>query len=142
MKKNARENYGDIIDLPHYVDPDRPQMSRRNRAAQFSPFAALTGYEEMIAEAARETGERVELDESEKELLGRRLQCLLRMERAPAAAITFFEADDKKSGGVYRTVTGRIRRYDARGRSIILDSGEAIAVDDVTAVEADCFDDE
>ena len=90
MKKNARENYGDIIDLPHYVDPDRPQMPRRNRAAQFSPFAALTGYEEMIAEAARETGERVELDESEKELLGRRLQCLLRMERAPAAAITFF----------------------------------------------------
>ncbi len=139
--KNAREEYGDIIDREHYVDPDRPQMSRLNRAAQFSPFAALTGYEDLIDESARLTGEQVELDESKKEELGRRIDILLRMEPSPETEITYFIQDSKKSGGRYETVRGTIKKYEALARAVILDSDIILFVDDIIDVKADCFED-
>ncbi len=138
--KNAREEYGDIIDREHYVDPNRPQMSRTSRAAQFSPFAALTGYEDLIDEAARQTSEQIELDESNKEEIGRRIDVLLHMETAPNAEITYFIQDGKKLGGAYETAVGKIIKYDALSHSIRLDTGITLYVDDMIDVKADCFD--
>ncbi len=137
---DARKEYGDIIDLEHFVAPDRPQMSRLNRAAQFSPFAALTGYEDLIDEAARLTSEQVELDDSSKEEIGRRLDALLQMEDPTAVTISYFIPDNKKQGGRYETVTGIIQRYDDIGHFIQLQSGEVIYLDDIKSVYADCFE--
>ena len=134
---DARAVYGDIIDHDHYVDPDRPRMSRMNRAAQFSPFAALTGYEDLIDEAARYTDERTELDDSVKEALGRRLRELLRTEPPPVVTVVFFVPDGRKSGGAYRTVSGRLLGYDAHARTILLEPGGEIPLDDVTDLSAE-----
>ncbi len=138
--KSAREVYGDIIDHEHYVDPDHPQMSRLNRAAQFSPFAALTGYEDLIDEAARQTDEQIELDESSKEEIGRRIDVLMHMKDAPQAEITFFVQDAKKQGGVYETAFGKIIKYEALSRAVRLDTGVTLSIDDVVDIKADCFD--
>ena len=140
MTSDARKEYGDIIDREHYVDPNRPPMSRLNRAAQFSPFAALTGYDDLIEEAARQTDAWAEPDESAKEEIGRTLNGLLHTERPSVAAITYFVPDAKKRGGAYRTVSGVIRRYDAHKREICLDSGEIIGLDTVTELSAKRFE--
>ena len=140
MDSDNRKIYGDIIDHEHYVDPDFPRMSRLNRAAQFSPFAALTGYENLIDEAARVTDKQIELDESTKEEIGRRIDVILNTENAPEAEITYFIQDAKKLGGSYETVRGRIKRYDALSHVIRLDSGLTINIDDIMDVKADCFD--
>lgn len=139
MDTNARIMYDDIIDHDHYVDPDRPQMSRLNRAAQFSPFAALTGYEDLIDEAARQTSTQIELDDSTKEEIARRLNVLLSMENPPTATVTFFVQDAKKSGGAYETTMGIIRRYSDFSRLITMDNGMNVCLDDVSAIQADCF---
>ncbi len=139
--KNAREEYGDIIDHEHFVDPNRPQMSRLSRAAQFSPFAALTGYEDLISEAARQTGDQIELDESVKEEIARRISVLLNMEEPPAAEITYFVQDERKQGGKYETVQGTIIKYNSLVRSIDLDNGTTLFIDDITSVSAKCFED-
>lgn len=138
--KTAREEYGDIIDHEHYVDPDHPQMSRLNRAAQFSPFAALTGYEDLIDEAARQTSEQVELDEGKKEEIGKRIDILLHMDNAPSAQIIYFVQDEKKLGGSYESANGKITKYDSLPRIITLDSGMILYIDDIVDVKADCFD--
>lgn len=139
-KKNAREVYGDIIDREHYADPNRPRMSRSNRAAQFSPFAALTGYGDLIGEAARQTSERIELDDSRKEALGRRVDALLRMASAPQAELTYFVRDGKKTGGAYETAVGRIVGFDVLSRAVRLDTGLTLQLDDLVEVRAACFD--
>ena len=141
MTSEARDKYGDIIDQEHYVDPNHPQMSRVNRAAQFSPFAALTGYEDLIDESARLTGEQVELDESKKEELGRRIDILLRMDPSPETEITYFIQDSKKSGGRYETVRGKVKKYEALARAVILDSDTILYIDDIIDVKANCFED-
>lgn len=139
---DARALYGDIIDHPHYVDPDRTPMSRLNRAAQFSPFAALTGYEDLIDEAARQTGTRVEPDESAKEEIGRRLRVLLELPGPVPARITRFLPDERKQGGVYETVSCVIRSYDANGKFLTTDAGTVIFLDDILEINADCFENE
>lgn len=138
--KTAREEYGDIIDHEHYVDPDHPRMSRLNRAAQFSPFAALTGYEDLIGEAARQTSEQVELDEGKKEEIGKRIDILLHMDNDPSAQIIYFVQDEKKLGGKYESADGKITKYDSLSRTITLDSGIILYIDDIVDVKADCFD--
>lgn len=140
MNTDARTEYADIIDREHYVDPNHPQMPRLNRAAQFSPFAALTGYEDMIVEAARQTDEWAEPDDSAKEEIGRKLNAVLQSEMQPEVTVTYFVPDEKKRGGAYRTVTGRIRKYDAFERRILLASGEAIPLDTLTDLRAECFE--
>ena len=132
ITSDARKEYGDIIDREHYVDPNHPQMSRLNRAAQFSPFAALTGYDDLIDEAARQTDEWAEPDESAKEEIGRRLNDLLHAKQPAVAEITYFVHDAKKRGGAYHTVSGTIRKYDEFKREIYLDSGDVIGLDTVT----------
>ena len=121
---DPREVYADIIDHPHWVSPTRPQMSLYDRAAQFAPFAALTGYEDMIGEEARLVDNRIELSEEEVEELNRKLGRIseaIRPGDYPRAAITYFIPDPLKAGGVYETVTERIRRVDGTGGTVRLD---------------------
>ena len=138
--KSAREEYGDILDHEHYVDPNHPQMSRLNRAAQFSSFSALSGYEDLVDEAARLTSEQVELDESAKDEISKRIDVLSHMENVSEAEITYFVQDVKKIGGTYETARGIIKKYDALSHVIRLDTGITINIDNIIDVKADCFE--
>ena len=112
---DPREVYADIIDHPHWVSPKHPPMSLYDRAAQFAPFAALTGYEDMIGEEARLVDNRIELGEEELAELNRKLGRIgesVRLGNKPEATVTYFVPDPLKPGGVYETTTGRIRRVD------------------------------
>ena len=108
-----KDQYDDIINLPHHVSKTRPQMSMVDRAAQFSPFAALTGYDAAIKETGRLTDEKVNLSEEEKEALDRKQQILMEwLGDHPALTITFFVPDEKKSGGAYMTKSGNLKKID------------------------------
>jgi hypothetical protein len=129
--------YDDIINLPHHVSNRRPQMSRYDRAAQFAPFAALTGHDAAIRETARLTDRRVELDENvQAELNDKlcRLRGLLGKAEPPQVRFTYFRADEKKSGGAYVTVTGAVRKLDEYARVIVMADGRRIAIDDVVEI--------
>ena len=136
---DARERYGDIIDRAHPDPQKRPRMSRKNRAAQFAPFAALTGYDDLIHEAARYTDRQIKLDENKTEELNRKLSVLLNAERPPEAVFTCFVQDPKKSGGTYEDVTGRIVNADFLYGYITLDSGRVLDIGDVIEIESDVF---
>lgn len=115
QEPDPREVYADIIGHPHHVSPTRPRMSLEDRAAQFAPFAALTGYGDMIDEEARLTGERIEPGEEQLAELNRILSVLSRAVargNRPEAAVTYFVPDPLKAGGTYETVTGKIRRVE------------------------------
>lgn len=140
MSYNEEHRYDDIINLPHHVSPKHPQMAPLDRAAQFSPFAALTGHEAAIKETARLTDERAELDENSKELLDMRLQTIREhLTEKPEVVVTFFEPDQKKSGGTYVTVTGRIKKIDEYEGKLVLEDGISILMADVTAIESEIF---
>ena len=139
---DARIEYADIIDREHPVSAKHPPMSRLNRAAQFAPFAALTGYDDLIRESERETDARTELDESSIEVLNRKLVWLLQQNDPPEASFTFFVPDSMKAGGAYETATGKLLRYDQFARSITLDNGETLFIDDIRAIESDDFREE
>lgn len=132
----AREQYGDIIDREHPVSPKHPNMPRKNRAAQFAPFAALTGYDDLIHESERYTEQRIVLDENKKEELNRKLRALLDAEKQPEAVFTCFVQDAKKSGGTYEDVTGRIENADFLYGYITLDSGRVLDIGDVIEIES------
>lgn len=128
--------YDDMIDLPHYVSVKRKQMPLIDRAAQFAPFAALTGYDAAIKETGRLTEERVQLDEDRKAELDRILRLLTeKRAQAPDASIRYFRPDEKKDGGAYVTVTGRIRKIDDVERSVVLQDGREISIELITAIE-------
>ena len=133
---DARTQYGDIIDREHPDSPKHPRMPRKNRAAQFAPFAALTGYDDLIHEAARYTERRVVLDEHKKEELNRKLHVLLQREPSAEAVFTCFVQDPKKSGGTYEDVTGRIVNADFLYGYITLDSGRVLDIGDVIEIES------
>ena len=120
---DPRKVYADIIDLPHHRSDRHPHMSLHDRAAQFSPFAALSGYDEMVAEESRETGKRRELEEYETEVLSRKINRIserLANGDSPVVEITYFVPDAKKQGGEYVTVTEEIKRIDPAFRKLIL----------------------
>lgn len=133
------KNYDDIINLPHHVSETRPRMSALDRAAQFSPFAALTGYEDAVKETARLTSERVELDELEKEALDYRLQTLSELGDASPVTLTYFVPDKKKAGGRYETAAGYIKKIDKYEGVIVLTDGKRISVSDLYGVESDAL---
>ena len=118
--------YEDIINLPHHVSKTRKPMSLYNRAAQFAPFAALTGYADSIKETARLTEQRIELSDEFKNILNQKLQILNKnINSHPKVTITYFELDNKKSGGVYKTISGNIKRIDEYNKKLIfLDKNE------------------
>ncbi len=132
--------YDDIIDLPHVITPGRRAMAMENRAAQFAPFAALTGYDGMVLEAARHTDQRIELDEGEREALDQRLQLLWdHILELPEITVTYFIPDARKSGGAYRTVTGHAKRIRIQARTLELQCGEVIPLDEIISMQGGCF---
>lgn len=134
------DEYNDIIDLPHHVSSIRPQMSMLERAAQFSPFAALTGYGAAIKETERLTDERIELDEDAQVLLDMKQAYLIElMPERPALNLTYFQADEKKKGGKYVTVSGNFKGIDEYERCIVLTDGKKIPIDDVLNIESEVF---
>ena len=107
------DNYEDIINLPHYEPKNHQRMSIKARAAQFAPFAALTGYGDMVRETARLTDVRIELDEEEKNMINNKLQIIQsKIKELPKASITYFMPDNRKFGGEYITTTGNIKKID------------------------------
>ena len=141
MKLQEDQKYDDIIYLPHHISKRHPQMPLLNRAAQFSPFAALTGHEDAILEAARQTDSFVELDEDRKEQLDEQLQLLKEnLDLKPVCEITYFQPDDCKSGGSYCKISGRIRKIDACGRILVMENGIRIPLDEIIGLreKEDC----
>ena len=155
-QRRFTDKYDDIINLPHPVSRKHPPMSLYERAAQFSPFAALTGHGEAVKETARLTGTRVELDEYEKEILRGRLQYLVGcteawnaavrpVEDRPAVAVTWFVPDRLKEGGEYVTASGSVKKIDQDLRQIVLAGADGtlveIPVDEIIRVESEIFAD-
>lgn len=130
MRMNNR--YDEIMELPHHVSKTRPQMPMSDRAAQFAPFAALTGYDSAIKETGRLTDERIELDEEALTALDRKYQLLIEaLDDAPEVTITYFQPDERKAGGQYVSATGTVKKVDTFGRRIILQDGTRIPLDSV-----------
>ena len=128
--------YDDIIDLPHHQSETRPHMSMHDRAAQFAPFAALTGYGDAVEETARLTDVRIELSDTVKEEINSVLQTISdSIGCAPDAVITYFVPDAVKEGGAYTTITGKVKKIDRYTRSVILADGKTIPIDDLLSIE-------
>lgn len=124
--------YDDIINLPHHVSATRPHMSMGDRAAQFAPFAALTGYEDAVREAARLTEERVELTEDAQAALDARLRLLADGSMTgKEVTLTWFQPDARKSGGAYVTATGILKRVDSYAGEVVLADGRRIPIEDI-----------
>jgi hypothetical protein len=132
--------YDDIIDLPHHTSASRPRMSAHDRAAQFSPFAALTGYDSAVTETARLTDTRVELDEYSKADLNEKL-CIIqdRIDQQPEVSITFFQPDKIKSGGAYITATGCVKKIDEYEHAVVMQDATKILINDILEIDGELF---
>ena len=134
--------YDDIIHLPHHVSATRAQMSMADRAAQFSPFAALTGYEAAIKEAGRLTDKKIEPDEEALHILNMKFRLLTEhLAEQPQVCFTVFFPDETKPGGTYAAVAGAVRRVDLSARRILLWDGTVFPMDDVLDVDGALFAD-
>lgn len=132
--------YDDIINLPHPTSQKRPRMSVQDRAAQFSPFAALTGYDAAIRETARLTEERIELNEYEQAVLDQRITLLQEhLKDLPEVTITYFQPDERKEGGKYRSLTGVVKKIDPYERQIILADQSRIPIESILNLESELF---
>ena len=128
--------YDDIINMPRHISSKHPQMKIIDRAAQFAPFAALTGHKESINEASRITDSKKELDENQKEILNNKLNyILLNLDKLLEIKITYFQADLKKSGGKYVTVLASIKKIGEYNKVLVLNNGKKIKIDDLYWLE-------
>lgn len=135
-------NYDDIINLPHHVSTVHPHMSALDRAAQFSPFAALTGHGAAISETARLTETGPELDETKKEELDARLQIIREcLSMQPEIAITYFVPDARKEGGSYLRAAGAVKKLDDIGHEVIMADGTSIPMDTICEIEGSILGD-
>ena len=141
--------YADILHLPHHQAADRKHMSMHDRAAQFSPFAALTGFDGVIAETGRLTDHKIELSESEKVLLDQKLTLIdeaIRAGQHPEITLLYFTPDARKTGGSYQEHTGSVRQIDPIERTIVFladngrSAGNRIAIDDVKEIHGEPVD--
>lgn len=134
------DNYDDIIHLPRHVSKRHPQMSLYNRAAQFAPFAALTGYGAAIAETARQTSPKIEMMEDDRQLMDRKLSILSsHLGEEPTISITFFLPDGRKAGGHYLTITGIVKTIRTNERIIIMKDRKKISIDAIVGLEGELF---
>ena len=132
--------YEDIINLPYPNENTRPKMSMHDRAAQFSPFAALTGYEEAVEETARLTDDKIELAEDIKAIIDAKLQMLAdRIDEMPTVTVLCFVADEKKAGGKYVTVTDRVKSIDPIERLFVTCRKGSIPIENIRSIEGDIF---
>ena len=133
--------YEDIVNLPPHISKKHPQPTMLERAARFAPFAAITGYEEMVLEEARVTEERIELDEGTLAMLNEKLNIIHdSLDSEPVIQITYFEPDKKKSGGAYISITGTVKRIDEYERLVIMSDGKKIRIDEIFGLEGKLFD--
>lgn len=134
------DKYNDIIHLSHPTSSKHPRMPLSDRAAIFSPFAALTGHSAAIAEAARLTDRKIELDEYSKAALDEKQRYMEEIiDQQPEITVTWFKPDEKKDGGSYVTTTGILKRTENIERVMILIDGTKIPLDDIIGIEGDCF---
>lgn len=134
------DKYDDILYLPHHQSSTRPPMSLYDRAAQFSPFAALTGYEDAIKETARLTDGKIELSEDKlNELTAKLTRLKERIEWAPQITITYFTPDSRKSGGSYKSITDYIKKIDEYDNSVILQNSTRIPFEQILDISGDFF---
>ena len=140
MVLSETHKYDDIIHMPHHVSQRRAEMPIADRAAQFSPFAALTGYEDVIAETGRLTEDITELTESSKQELDEKLRILAaHAQSAPTATVTYFQPDRYKSGGSYVTVTGCVKRIDTYEQVLRLTDNREIPLEAIRGITCDLF---
>ena len=134
------EKYNAIMNRQHHVSKTRPQMPMSDRATQFAPFAALTGYDSAIKETGRLTDERIEPDEEALTALDMRYQLLMdALDDAPEVSITYFQPDERKAGGKYITATGVVKKVDDFERRITMQDGAKIPMDDVLSIDGELF---
>lgn len=146
---NENNPYADIIHLPHHKASTRPHMSMYDRAAQFSPFAALTGFDGVIAETGRLTDRKIELSESEKILLDQKLTLIddvIQDKHQPEITVIYFVPDYLKEGGEYEEYTGQVRKIDPIERTVVFlaangrSAGKTIRIDDITEIHGELVD--
>lgn len=129
-------DYNDIIDLPYPTSSRHPRMSMEARAAQFAPFAALTGHRAVLDETARLTDQQTEVDEETARILNEQMRLLRdRLSSKPHVTISYFEHDAHKSGGAYRTMEGHVAKMDDYEHLLILTDGRKINIPDILAIE-------
>ena len=133
--------YDDIIHLPHHVSQTHPQMPMCDRAAQFSPFAALTGYGAVIRETGRLTETRPELDEDAKSELDRRIALLSALlENRPLVTVTYFQPDARKEGGACLTITRVVQKFDEYHRVLVMEGGLQVPISDLISLDGEWLD--
>ena len=136
MANTNNHQCDDIINLPHHVSQTRPRMSMTDRGAQFSPFAALVGYEKVLEESARLTEAETFLDESGKELLDRKLRYLAdHLKQAGQIRFLCYRPDERKAGGSYVWLEGIVKKIDLYRRTVVLEDGQEFAIEDIRAIE-------
>lgn len=135
-----KTKYEDIINLPHHVSKTRPQMPMSDHAAQFAPFAALTGYDDAVKETGRLTNDKIELEESSLNELNAKIQLLReKLADAPEVTFTYFRPDDRKDGGAYLTITGTVKKLDDYERLLVLQDRTKVPIDDILDISGDIF---
>lgn len=133
--------YDDILQLPHPTSRKHPRMPLAAWAAQFSPFAALTGYDAAVKEAARLTEEELDLDDTMKMTLNEKLRFILEhITEQPQVTITYFIPDSKKTGGAYKTTTGCVKKFQQYERRLLLTDGTIIPMEAIISIQGDRFD--
>lgn len=136
MNMNKKDKYEDMYEMPHHTSPTRPRMSLRSRAAQFAPFAALTGHDAAIAETARLTDNKIDLDESTVSLLNEKLRILIRdIDKRKEVSVTYFRPDSKKRGGKYITVKGIVKKLDQIEGKLVFEDGQEIPLNNILEIE-------
>ncbi|MBO4563570.1 MAG: hypothetical protein J5772_08160 [Clostridia bacterium] len=136
MTRRDAHSYDDIIDLPHHVSKDRPHMSNYDRAAQFAPFAALTGYDDAVAETARLVAAKPELAEDERAIIDAYLQVIREnIGASPMAGITYFEPDKRKSGGAFVVKYAAVKGVDEIAKELVFEDGTVVPIDDIVSVD-------
>lgn len=137
FNQGERHKYDDIIDLPHHVSKTRPQMPAEDRAAQFAPFAALTGHGEAVKETSRVTERRIEMDEDLKSVLDRKLWTIRRqLASRPFISVIYFVPDSQKAGGVYKKAAGHVKRLDEYKGVMFFDDGNQIPIAEIIELES------
>ena len=136
MNSENPNPYADIIDLPHHVSTRHTQMPMEKRAAQFSPFAAMVGHDAAIQETARLTEDQLDLSEDEKAVIDGKLQMIqAHIKEQPEVTVTYFQPDEKKSGGAYVTVTGFVKKVDDVSKLLLLQNDKAIPIKDIQLLQ-------
>lgn len=141
IEKNKDNHlYDDIIDLPHPVSKNRKHMSIQDRAAQFSPFAALTGYDGAIKETARRTDQKIELTEAAKTILDEKLRIVQKpLSRQKEIELVYFQPDERKTGGDYISLKGVVKKIDGYERAVVMQDGTRIPIEEIVDMTGEIF---